>query len=348
MPPGSMAALVYEAPEVMSLRTVEVPVPGPGQVLVKVAYSGICGSELSGFLGQSSLRRPPLIFGHEVSGWVEATGPALDGPPAPAEGTAVTVNPLSSCGHCRFCLTARQQLCPDRLLLGAHRPGTNAQYVVAPAASVLALPAGMPLPTAATAEPAAFALHAVERSCIRPTDTALVVGAGPIGLLLLQVLAEHGVHTRLVAETNPDRQKLAAAAGGTVLDTAVPLPDAVHAVTGGAGVTVTFDAVGSAVTRQGCLAATDPGGTVVLVGLHSDDTSLPMNTVVRNEISLLGVFAYTPVHFREALAWLADGRIGLHDGIVVSPLDEGAGWYRRLVDGDPAAKVLLQPAGVTG
>jgi threonine dehydrogenase-like Zn-dependent dehydrogenase len=347
MTAGSMGALVYEAPEVMSYRALDVPVPGPGEVLVRVAYSGICGSELSGFLGQSALRRPPLVFGHEVSGWVEAAGPAAtDGPTAPDPGTPVTVNPLASCGHCRCCLTGRQQLCPDRLLLGAHRPGTNADYVLAPARSVLPLPPGMDLAVAATVEPAAFALHAVERSGIRPGDSALVVGAGPIGLLILQTLHEHGVRTRLVAETNPARRDFAAALGGTVLHPGGgPLAETVRTATGGAGVTVAFDAVGTPGTRLDCLTSTDVGGTVVLVGLHSDDTSLPLNTVVRNELSLVGVFAYTPTHFADALTWLADGRIGLRDGVVVAPLDGGAQWYRKLVDGDPAAKVLLQPLG---
>ncbi len=121
-----MKALVYEAPRVMNLREIDRPVPGRGEVLLRVAYSGICGSELSGFLGQSSIRTPPLVFGHELSGVVEEFGPDA-GPATGTElGAGVAVNPLVSCGRCSYCVTARQQLCPQRLLLGASLPGSNA------------------------------------------------------------------------------------------------------------------------------------------------------------------------------------------------------------------------------
>jgi threonine dehydrogenase-like Zn-dependent dehydrogenase len=108
---------------------------------------------------------------------------------------------------------------------------------------------------------------------------------------------------------------------------------------------VSFDAAGTEATRGACLAATAPGGRVMLVGLHTDATTLPLNTVVRNETTLQGVFAYPPAAFRTALRWLADGRLGLRDGVVDAALEDGPGWYQRLVDGDPAAKVMLRPEG---
>ena len=346
LPVGTnMPALVYEAPRVMTMRDVPIPLPRPDEVLIEVEYSGICGSELSGFLGQSSIRQPPLVFGHEISGRIAALGDDVDGSWQAHVGDPVTANPLVSCGRCDFCARGRQQLCPRRLLLGATLPGGNARYVAVPVASVLAVPEGMDLATAAMVEPVAFALRAVEVSTVTPASSVLVVGAGAIGLLILQVLAASGVRTRYVVETNPDRLARAVALGCIPLERGERgLPSMIDEVTGGRGVDVAIDAVGAPSTRRECMLSLTPGGTMVLVGLHSDETELPLNTVVRSELVIRGAFAYSPVHFRQGLAWLAEGIVGLKAGVVVARLDEGQKWYEQLVSGHPASKVLLQPA----
>lgn len=337
-----MRALVYEAPRVMSLRDVDRPVAGPGAALVRVAYSGICGSELSGFLGQNSLRTPPLVFGHELSGTVESL--AADASTVVPVGARVSVNPLVSCGSCSYCVTGRQQLCPRRLLLGASLPGSNAEYVVVPTSALEPLPDGISLQDASMAEPAACAVHSVELSGVGPADSALVVGAGPIGLFLIQVLQAHGVRRVMVAERNPGRTAMATDLGAVAVP-GIDLAEDVREITGGRGADVAFDAAGTQVTRVACLAATRPGGRVMLVGLHTDETSLPLNALIRKEVALQGVFAYTPSAFRTALAWLAEGRLGLRSGVVEADLAQGPEWYQRLVNGDAATKVLLRPAG---
>jgi 2-desacetyl-2-hydroxyethyl bacteriochlorophyllide A dehydrogenase len=340
-----MPALVYEAPRFMAMRDVPIPVPKPGEVLIEVAYSGICGSELSGFLGQSSMRQPPLVFGHEISGRVAAAGDDVEDSWHVHVGDLVTVNPLVSCGRCDFCDRGRQQLCRRRLLLGATLPGGNARYVAVPVASVLAVPDGMDLATAAMGEPVAFALRAVEVADVTPASTVLVVGAGAIGLLILQVLAATGVRTRYVVERNPDRLAIAVARGCLPLDPGDRgISAAIEEVTSGRGVDVAIDAVGAATTRRECMLSLSPGGTLVLVGLHSDETGLPLNTAVRSELVIRGAFAYSPVHFRQGLAWLAEGIVGLREGVVLARLEDGQQWYEQLVSGHPASKVLLQPA----
>jgi 2-desacetyl-2-hydroxyethyl bacteriochlorophyllide A dehydrogenase len=340
---STMAALVYEAPRVMTMRDVDVPTIGADDALIRVAYSGICGSELSGFLGQSSIRTPPLVFGHEVSGYVVAVGDSVAD--TLAIGSAVTVNPLISCGRCRYCIAGRQQLCPSRLLLGASLPGCNAEYVRVPARSVLVLPGGMNLQSAAMVEPVAFAINAVGLSRATPTSSALIIGAGAIGLCIMQVLMTSGVDTCFVVERNPARLAMATGLGGIALDpTAGSLADQVADHGRGPALDIAFDAVGAPDTRRLCLTAVAPGGTVVLAGLHSDLTELPLNTLIRSEITLVGAFAYTPTQFATSLNWLAQGRVGLREGIVQAPLEDGQSWYERLVDGDPAAKVLLEPA----
>jgi threonine dehydrogenase-like Zn-dependent dehydrogenase len=339
-----MQALVYEAPKSMNMRDVPRPALAPDQVAIRVAYSGICGSELSGFLGQNSLRKPPLVFGHEFAGWVDSVGNGVADRTDLAVGTPVTANPLVTCGRCDYCITGRQQLCTERRLLGAHLPGCNADVVVVPAASVLVLPAGLSLQDGAMVEPAACAVRAVEAAAAGPTSTALVLGAGPIGLFVIQVLLAHGVREIYVADLNPTRLKMAQALGATPVEPGPDgVADGVRWATGGRGVTVAFDAVGAAATRRDCLASTAPGGVLVLIGLHSDETAFPVNTVIRSEVTLKGVFAYSDANFRTALDWLAARRIGLSDGVVVAPLAAGPEWYARLVEGDGAAKVLLQP-----
>jgi threonine dehydrogenase-like Zn-dependent dehydrogenase len=342
-----MKALVYEAPRVMNLRELDRPAPGRGEVLLRVAYSGICGSELSGFLGQNSLRRPPLVFGHELSGIVEELGgDVADGV---AVGDRVTANPLVTCGRCSACVTGHHQLCQHRLLLGASLPGSNAEYVVVPATALEPVPIGLSLRDASLAEPAACAVHAVSLSAATPTDSALVVGAGPIGLFLIQVLRAHGLAKVFATDRNPERCAMAADLGAIVVPSdAAELLENVRDRTGGAGVTIAFDAAGTEATRRSCLAATTAGGRVMFVGLHIDETALPINTLIRNEVTAQGVFAYTPAAFRTALAWLADGRLGLRDGVVETNLEDGPGWYERLINGDPAAKVLLRPCDDAG
>jgi 2-desacetyl-2-hydroxyethyl bacteriochlorophyllide A dehydrogenase len=336
-----MRALVYEAPRVMRLRDVEAPEPRHDEVVVRVAYAGICGSELSGFLGSNSLRTPPQVFGHELSGHVVALGEGTRATTRPALGDRVTANPLVTCGRCRDCLSGEQQRCATRRLLGASLPGCNAEFVAVPARCVVPLPDALSLRDATLAEPAACALHAVRTAGADPMSTALVVGAGTIGLLLLQVLAEHGVRTRFVADLNPARLQLAADMGATPVGPDV-VAEVLHA-TGGAGVDVAFDAVGAQDTRSSCVRGVRGGGRVVLAGLHEDATELPLNTVVRNEVSLIGSFAYRAVDFHDAVHLLAAGRLGLADGVVVAPLEDGPDWYQRLVAGDAAAKVLLRP-----
>src|SRR5512145_206556 len=129
-----MKALVYEGPRQMVLREVAEPMVGPEEVVIRVAYSGICGSELSGYLGHNALRQPPLVMGHEFSGEIIALG---DGTgrvtPELALGQRVTVNPLVYCGRCGYCLSGRQNLCRQRQLLGAHLPGSYAELVKCPA-----------------------------------------------------------------------------------------------------------------------------------------------------------------------------------------------------------------------
>ena len=294
-----MRTLVWEGPRLMAMREQALPELQPGEALVKVAFAGICGSELSGYLGLNALRVPPLVMGHEFAGELVALGTAAQARnPGMALGQKVTVNPLSYCGTCDYCLRGDNHLCLLRKLIGAHRPGAFAEYVTAPAEMLLPLPAGVSLRNGALTEPAAVAVRIGEMAGRVDGEAALVLGAGPIGLLALQVLRAKGAAPVFIADLDAARLNMGTELGGETLDPrAVNVAQAVRAATGGQGVPVAVDAVGTAVTRAGCVSATRSGGTVVLTGLHEETSSLPVAEVIRREIVLRGCFAYSPANF---------------------------------------------------
>ncbi|GIQ64965.1 galactitol-1-phosphate 5-dehydrogenase [Paenibacillus cisolokensis] len=339
-----MIALVYEGPRRMEIREVDVPSLGAADVLIEVAYSGICGSELSGYLGKNSLRKPPLIFGHEFSGRIAGLGEGVgDVRPELRIGDRVTANPLVTCGTCRYCAAGAEQLCTDRKLLSASLPGSNAKYVAVPARFVYRLPDSVPLEQAALTEPIACAARAADLGRVTPDTDALIVGMGPIGIFTLQALQIHGARRILVADTNAERLAFARAMGAeTINPLETDTVEAVKLLTDGAGVGLAIDAVGAATTRNACVHSAAAGGTVVFVGLHEADSQLPVNHIVRNEIHCVGSFAYASSHFETALQWVAEGRAGLSAGLVKAPLRDGPAWYERLL-GQPGAvaKVLL-------
>ena len=339
-----MKALVYEGPRQLNLRELPEPEPGPEEVLIKVAYSGICGSELGGYLGLNSLRKPPLVMGHEFSGEIIRLGAqAQQHNPDLAEGQRVTVNPLWYCGRCRYCLGGRHQLCTHRQILGAHQPGSYAEMVKAYARMVYPIPQSLSFEHAALTEPVGCALRAVELAVCSPTDRVLITGLGPIGLLTLQIVLASGVSEVIVTDTDPDRRAIGEQFGVRVLDPlTTDLMSVVQTSTEGLGVDVAIDAVGADVTRKQCVEATRRGGRVIFVGLHEEESPLPINLVIRSETTLQGSFAYTPANFITALRWLATDRIKIDPWLSKAPLAEGRACFERLLDKPgPVAKILL-------
>ena len=347
--PPLMPALVWEAPRQMMLRQQPVPTPLADEVLVRVAYAGICGSELSGYLGHNALRVPPLVMGHEFSGVIVAAGSqAAQEYPQLREGTPVTANPLGYCGECAYCQRGLNQLCIQRKLIGAHRPGAFAGYLSLPAKQIVPLPAGLGQAAAALSEPVACAVRIVEQTGLSTDETLdetiLVVGAGTIGLFTLQVLQLQGAQRVFISEVNPERRAAAAKLGGEALDPqAVDVVKVIRDATSGYGAAAAVDAVGMASTRAQCIAACRSTGTVILSGLHEETGSLPSAEIIRREITLRGSFAYSPQNFNRAVELLAQNAVRLDEWTVQAPLAEGGDWFDRLVTGSGIAKVLLTP-----
>jgi threonine dehydrogenase-like Zn-dependent dehydrogenase len=340
-----MRALVWDAPRVLVEKEQAMPVPAAGEVLIRVAYAGICGSELSGYLGHNALRTPPLIMGHEFSGEIVEMGAEASAQNARiAIGQAVTVNPLFTPDTSDWNRRGLDQLSPTRQLLGAHRPGAYAEYISVPAGTILPLPEGVSLRIGALTEPTAcgvrIGIHAgdvADKSC-------LIVGAGPIGLLALQVLRINGAKHVFIADLDAERLAMGEALGGLPLNPRqTDVVQSVVSATNG-GVAAAVDAVGTAATRAQCVAALQPAGTLVLSGLHEETSAMPVSAIIRKEIVARGSFAYTPADFAHALALLNEGKIRLDPWIVEAPLSEGAAWFERLLDAPGnVSKVLLTP-----
>ena len=337
-----MSALVWEAPKTMNMREQALPTVQSHDVLIKVAYAGICGSELSGYLGHNSLRVPPLVMGHEFAGEVIVFGEGVNNL---ARGQHVTVNPILACSQCDYCRTGLAHLCASRKVVGAHLAGAYAQYVMVPAAGVVPLPMGMPLRIGALAEPTACAVRIGELAGNVSEQTVLVIGAGPIGLLALQVLLLRGASTVYVADLDAERLKMVTALGGHAINPREhDTVEIVRKATGGVGVPVAVDAVGTARTRAQCVSATRSSGTVILTGLHEEKSEMPVAEMIRREIRGQGSFAYSPANFAEAVQLLADHKIRLDPWIIEAPLAEGGKWFDRLLDAPGnVSKVLLVP-----
>jgi len=330
-----MRALVYEGPRELELRDLPLPEIAPDEVLIRVEIAGICGSELGGYLGHNSLRRPPLVMGHEFSGTVVRAGDQVS---SLSGGERVTANPLATCGSCRYCRSGASQLCDSRSLLGAHRPGAYAEYVAVPARNVFVLPDQVSFAEGAFAEPFACAVHICRLLELTPADRLIIYGAGPIGLFALQAAQVYGLKDIVIVDLNESRLEIARELGGIAVtkpELASSLPQA--------GFDAAIDAVGASITRQKCVQALRRGGQVVFTGLHEAESQLPINDMIRNEVVTQGAFAYSDDDFAVALEWISQGRVNLLPWTEVRELEDGKLCFEQLIaNPGKIAKYLLQ------
>jgi threonine dehydrogenase-like Zn-dependent dehydrogenase len=344
----NMDTLVWTGPRAMEMRPAPEPVPGPGEALIEVEAAGICGSELSGYLGKNKLRVPPLVMGHEAAGRIARAADALMADGArPREGLRVTFNPLVTCGRCDRCAAGLTNLCRERKLIGAHRPGAFARFVAVPAAQCLPLPEGLSAAAGSLTEPLACSLRASRLAGAGRGRRLLILGAGPIGLLALAAAREAGAADVWITDVADSRLDTARRWGakGTVNAKSTDVVAAVKEAVPG-GVEAAIDAVGSDETRSQAIQSVMPGGRVVFIGLHEEESKIPANLVVRNEVAVTGSFGYTGGDFADALGMLARGVVKAGpDWIEERPLARGPESFAELVDGRcRAAKIILHVA----
>ena len=342
-----MKALVLTKYRHLEISEVPTPVPGPDEVLVRVAACGICGSDVHGYDGSSGRRIPPIVMGHEAAGIITLLGAAGTGL---AEGDHVTFDSTVFCGKCSHCQRGEINLCDHRRVLGVscedyRRAGAFAEYVAVPRHIVYPLPKTLPFQDAAMLEAVSVALHAVSLSNVAAGRTALVLGAGMIGLLTMQALRVAGCSRVFVSDVDATRLELATSLGAEVLlATGADLVSQISEFTNGKGVDVAVEAVGVDETIRAAIDCVGKGGTVTLLGNISPEVTLPLQKVVTRQIRLQGSCA-SAGEYPRAIELVSSGKIQVKPLIsAVAPLEEGPQWFERLHSREPnLMKVLLTP-----
>jgi len=336
-----MLAIVKERPEPgVTLAQRPEPVPGPGEVLVAVDGTGICGSDLHAYewVPEYEWLRPhlPTILGHEIGGRVvDANGTGV------ATGVPVAVRPAIVCGRCEACQRGVSQRCPNRVRIGLERDGGLTSYVVAPAQNVYPMPeSGAAL--APIVEPLTVAVHAAKRLALRPGAPVAVIGVGAIGLLLIEVLQAHGAGSVLLVGTQAD-----ADGGGLAVGEAL---GARPVVVGSDAWEQAADSCEAVVVAAGAPAAVTDGlrlaqrgGEVVVLGLGIGTAGVDVDTAVRRELSLIGAFGSVPADWLDAVDLIASGAVTGRDIVSheLSVADGPEGF--ALLAGHAARKIVIRP-----
>lgn len=340
-PAAMMRAALWMGPEEIEIKQIARPTAGPGQVLIKVAYAGICGTDLMIYLGRHPRAKAPLVMSHEFSGNV-----ADDPVGFWREGTPVVINPLLSCGECYACRNGSAYICEKLGLVGIDADGGFAEYVAVPAHTVRAIPAGLTLQRAALVEPLAVAVHAVSVSDLRVGDTVAVLGAGPVGILTAQVARLAGALQVFVSEVSPRRLSIARELGFGVIDARQVDPvQTVLAATEGAGVPVVYESAGSQTTiaQAGLMARI--GGQILQIGMPKGPVTIDLTPLLFREIRRKPIRVYREQDVRQAIAIAATNRIDLDRPVThILPIEELARAMELSHAATDACKVLIAPA----
>jgi L-iditol 2-dehydrogenase len=337
-----MKTLYYPEYRRLEIADLPRPQPGDGEVLLRVAAVGICGSELEAYKTESPRRIPPLILGHEFCGVVEDVGPSVT---TLIPGQRVVSHSLFGCSQCVRCRRGDEHICAERQLFSMHRPGAFAEFVTAPEKCLVSWPAHLPAQAASLAEPLANGVHVVGLSRYLKPQTVVILGAGPIGLFCLQAFRCLTSAEVIVSDLIEDRLEVATRLGARQIVNSrhADLPTTVLDLTGGEGADVVVDAVGSRVSKQQSLAALKPGGVTVWIGLHEDTITIDSFQVTLGERRVQGSYAASLDDLKVAVSLLASGQVDATSWVKTFPLTNGVDAFHRMLAarGDDIKAVLL-------
>jgi 2-desacetyl-2-hydroxyethyl bacteriochlorophyllide A dehydrogenase len=341
------AAVLFGAGD---LRVEEVPVPraGPGEVVIRVARCGICGTDLHIMRGSFPAPNLPLTLGHEFAGEIAEIG---DGVAHVAVGDRATADINIACGTCFFCRRGHKLFCPDVRQLGVHTAGGLADYVVAPAANVYRLPASMSYEHAAYIEPLACTIHGQDRVAIQTGETVAIIGGGPMGLAHAGLAALRGAGRVIVSEPDENRRDTARALGAdVVIDPFAADPvEQLRELTDGRGADVVIEAVGSARTYVQALEMARRGGRLLAFGAAPPDLEIPVRPfdIYTKELTIVGSYAGTYDTWPKAIELIAGGRFD--PGLIVDsvrPLSDAREAIESLVADKSTVKVQVEVAAL--
>lgn len=335
-----MLSVVVEKPRQVTLVERALPEPGAGELRVRVRYAGICGSDVHILHGDNPFVVYPRVIGHEFVGMVERVGPGVE----PRVGERVAVDPVIGCGNCYACSLGRCNVCRDLQVLGVHRDGGFSQWQCVPARNAHPIPQGLSEDAAATIEPFAIAANVTNRTGVLSSDVALVYGAGPIGLCVLQVLkGVYGVRV-LVTDRIPGRLALARLCGadGVIDGARETVPDALRRLGIEGGPTLVIDAVCHPSILEEAIRLASPAGRIGLLSFSSAPSAISQQEVTRKELSL-HASRLNSAMFPRVIEWMSRGLLQ-PERLITHRLDfREVGRAFELLEGEPSTtcKVLL-------
>ena len=326
-----MRAAIFDAPQAIRIADVAKPAPGRGEVLVKVKAAGLCAGDLYIYTGKNPYVSYPRIGCHEIAGVVESYGPGT-GVTGPTVGTRVVVDPFIGCGKCYPCRIGKRNCCANLTIIGVHREGGFADYVVAPAQNLNVVPDSLTDFEAAFAEPVAIGLQGCRRGQVTAEDMVLVLGAGPIGLAVVEVAKARGAKV-YATDISSERLSTAANLGATPIAGGAGLVERVLELTNGEGMPVVMEATGAVAAMEQTMDLVAAGGRIVILGLVKKGTgvTLPGLDFTRKEATILGSRASVDC-FPEALELLASGKIHYPEIASSFALGEAPDVFAKLAD----------------
>jgi (R,R)-butanediol dehydrogenase/meso-butanediol dehydrogenase/diacetyl reductase len=338
-----MRAGVYLGPDTIKVQEWPVPTPTAGEVLVKMRYAGICGTDILIRRGKHPRVVPPRVLGHEIFGAVvEACAPA-DAVWKP--GTRVAVYPLISCGQCAPCREGASHVCDKLGLIGIDVDGGIAEYVKALPDQLFGVPDSVSDEQAALIEPLSVAVHVVRTSSFRPGDTALVMGAGPIGNLIAQVLRASGARAVVVSEVKSFRREFVKRMGFATVDPSRDdLHDALRVATGERWVDRVYEATGAPGVYRDAVQACKVRGEITFVGLPKTAPEVDVLNLVFKEIRTIGARVYERRDYQVAIALLEGGAVDVEPLITDQlPLEDVEGGFQKMQEAETSLKILFAP-----
>ncbi|WSS24174.1 alcohol dehydrogenase catalytic domain-containing protein [Streptomyces sp. NBC_01190] len=329
----------------MVVDAAEKTPPAPGQVRVEVAYTGICGTDLHVYHGAMDTRvGPRAVIGHEMSGRIAEIGPDVTGW---RPGDHVTVMPLSWCGTCPACRAGHTHICHHLVFLGLDAPGSLQTSWTVPADTLVRLPPDLRLDHAALVEPTAVAVHDVRRAELRPGEKVLVVGGGPIGLLIA-VVASRAEADVLLVEPDPYRRSVAGELGlAHVAPDAGEFGEAVARWSDDAGAAVAFEVSGAAAGVTTAVDSLATRGRLIQVAIHPAPREVNLHRFFWRELTLIGARLYDRADFEAAVRLITEGAIPATALISrIEPLERAAAAFEALESGAGVMKVLIDCGAV--
>lgn len=317
------AAIFYAPHQPLQIEEMPTPAPGPGEVLVKVAACGLCHTDLSYIdHGVPTFKQPPLVLGHEVSGLIAAAGAGA----AWREDDRVLVPAVYGCGQCAMCRTGRENICERMVMFGNNVDGGYAEYMLAPAKDVVALPAEIPLIEGAIiADAVTTPYHAVvNRGQVKPGDSVVVFGCGGVGINIVQIAAALGAQV-VAVDIADEKLAIARQLGAQAVvnaKTVERVDKEVRALTGG-GAAIGFEAIGNPTTQEQTFASVRNGGRFVMVGYSPKPMTLNSGRVMYREMELIGSLGCRAVDYPRVLALASSGKIKIKELVTARfPLDQ--------------------------